>query len=189
MTCSNSLLHFLCDFRFSSTNANTKTLTSSASCHKDGDRSSDRVVQQGVQRSPGSMRQRSTPGGNRKGRGAFGSRRFAHAFPTRKTVANSYLLGIPRYHRIKCYLLIAACVDDFDDATDLLAKSDVLWYMARDLARTQRKPPTSCLVFFVPSLRLLAFSWVQTNKLQQVTKRSMRTPSAHSPSYATKSTR
>ncbi|KAK4963119.1 hypothetical protein LTR10_000747 [Elasticomyces elasticus] len=39
--------------------------------------------------------------------------------------------GLPRYHRIKCYLLIAASVNDWEEAEELLRRADINWQMAR----------------------------------------------------------
>ncbi|KAM0710376.1 hypothetical protein Q7P35_002738 [Cladosporium inversicolor] len=39
--------------------------------------------------------------------------------------------GISRYRRIKCYMLIAACLDDWMDADILRAKSELLWQLER----------------------------------------------------------
>ncbi|KAK3671402.1 hypothetical protein LTR78_008680 [Recurvomyces mirabilis] len=41
--------------------------------------------------------------------------------------------GIPRYHRIKCYLLNAACTNDDLEAQELVARSNSLWHMARSI--------------------------------------------------------
>lgn len=49
----------------------------------------------------------------------------------RKENTYSQLLGISRYRRIKCYMLIAACLDDWMDADILRAKSELLWQLER----------------------------------------------------------
>ncbi|KAK4898733.1 hypothetical protein LTR27_003906 [Elasticomyces elasticus] len=41
--------------------------------------------------------------------------------------------GLPRYHRIKLYLLIAAVLDDWEECGKLIEKSETLWRMARSL--------------------------------------------------------
>ena len=59
------------------------------------------------------------------------------------------LLGIPRYYRIKCYMLIAACLDDWMDADILLAKSELLWRMERQKVTERGMHATSC---FLPTV-------------------------------------
>ncbi|KAK4949300.1 hypothetical protein LTR10_011917 [Elasticomyces elasticus] len=39
--------------------------------------------------------------------------------------------GLPRYHRIKLYLLIAAVLDDWEECGKLIERSETLWKMAR----------------------------------------------------------
>ncbi|KAK3634021.1 hypothetical protein LTR56_015489 [Elasticomyces elasticus] len=40
---------------------------------------------------------------------------------------------LPRYHRIKLYLLIAAVLDDWEECGKLIDKSEMLWRMARSV--------------------------------------------------------
>lgn len=54
------------------------------------------------------------------------------------------------YHRIKCYMVIAACVHDWEDADDLLTKSEVLWQMVRQLVTRRGVNATS---YFVSTAR------------------------------------
>ena len=39
--------------------------------------------------------------------------------------------NLPRYHRIKCYCLVAACLEDWIEASDLMERAESQWGMAR----------------------------------------------------------
>ncbi|KAK1059525.1 hypothetical protein LTR74_012562 [Friedmanniomyces endolithicus] len=45
--------------------------------------------------------------------------------------------ALPRYHRIKCYLLAAGCLEDHAEAEDLVEMADSHWLMARHYVSTR----------------------------------------------------
>lgn len=48
---------------------------------------------------------------------------------------------LPRYHRIKLYLLVALCLDDWIEADDLVERAESQWGMARGYIWTKTGAP------------------------------------------------